>query len=338
MRRYLEKILYRYYYYSLSICNSIHHRIQNKTLKLLLVLLLLPVIVFNRVLGAVLEMLLYFKIKHKKEKDNNTDFDIYIAVVAIAKNEGKYIKEWLTYHKLIGVQKVLLYDNESTDNLEDIVKPYVDIGFVEYIKYPGIGMQMSAYNDAITRYKNSIKYMAIIDCDEFLVPVGENEELLPILEKLFKTYSAAGGIGISWCVYGSSGKEKKEEGLVTERFTHRGRQGEFPSVMYKTIINPRLVKEYVSPHFPVYKRGAYAVAPDGRRLYGMYNYDVCFDEIVCNHYFCKSKEEFIEKISRGLADKPGVFRDMSEFELYDKNDIEDKRILKYTDAIKNNLL
>ena len=126
--------------------------------------------------------------------------------------------------------------------------------------------------------------------------------------------------------------------MVTERFTHRGNRGEFPSVMYKSVINPRLVKKYVSPHFPVYKRGAYAVAPDGRRLYGMYNYDVCFEEIVCNHYFCKSKEEFIEKISRGLADKPGVFRDMSEFELYDKNDIEDKRMLKYTAAIKDNLL
>lgn len=180
--------------------------------------------------------------------------------------------------------------------------------------------------------------MAIIDCDEFIVPKGENENLPLAVNKLFNKYPCAGGIGVSWCVYGSSGKLKKESGLVTERFIKRGKQGEFPSVLYKTIINPRFVKDYVSPHFPIYRRGAYTVAPDGRRLYVMYNYDVCFDELVCNHYFCKSKEEFIEKVSRGLADKPGVFRDMQIFDLYDKNDIEDKTMLKYTERIKQNML
>ncbi|MBR6903153.1 MAG: glycosyltransferase family 2 protein [Clostridia bacterium] len=335
MRIKIEKILYKYYYYSFHLCNGIYYRINNKKIKMLVFLMLLPTIVLKRIFGGVADMVCSIKVKRLKKAERNTNFDCDLSIVAIAKNEGSYVKEWLAYHKLIGVKKVFLYDNNSTDNLEEIVKPYIDIGFVEYHSFPGEGMQLKAYNDAINRYNKSVRYMAIIDCDEFLVPI--NGELLPATIKLFEKYPCAGGIGASWCVYGSSGKEKAEDGLVVERFTKRGIKGDFPSVHYKTIINPRLVKEYVNPHFPIYKHGAYTVSPDGRRLYAMYNYDVCFDGIVCNHYFCKSKEEFIKKVSRGLADKPGVFRDMSIFDLYDKNDIEDRTMLKYIDGIKQNI-
>ena len=338
MRIILEKIVSKYYYYSLAICNTVHRKILNKRIKLFIFVLLSPIIIIKRFFGAVSDMILIIRTNHVKKAEKRRCFKYDLAIVAIAKNESQYIDEWLAYHKLVGVNKVFLYDNNSTDNLENTIKPYIVSGFVEYCKYPGEGMQMKAYNDAIDKYKDIVKYMAIIDCDEFLVSKNEEENLLPIITKLFEKYSGAGGIGVSWCVYGSAGKDKKEFGLVTERFIRRGNQSEFPNVLYKTIINPRLVKSYVSPHFPIYKRGAHTVSPDGRRLYVLYNYDVCFDEIVCNHYFCKSKEEFVQKISRGLADKPGVFRDMSVFDLYDKNDIEDKTMLKYTERIKQNML
>lgn len=338
MRIVLEKILYKYYYYSFSLCNRIYYRIRNRKIKILVFLFLLPVVVFNRIFGAIADFVFSFRVKHLKKHENNCNFHCDLAIAAIAKNEGSYIKEWLAYHKLVGVQKVFLYDNNSTDNLKEIIKPYIESGFVEYEFFPGEGMQMKAYNDAISRYGKLVRYMAIIDCDEFLMPKTGEDSLLPIFNRLFNKYACAGGIGASWCVYGSSGKEKAEKGFVVERFLKRGIIGDFPSVHYKTIINPRLVKKYVNPHFPIYRRGAYTVSPDGRRLYAMYNYDVCFDEIVCNHYFCKSREEFIKKVSRGLADKPGVFRDMSVFDLYDKNDIEDKSMLKYIDGIKQNIL
>ena len=331
----MEKIVYKYYYYSFYLCNRVYHRIKNRKIKWLSLFLLLPVIVFKRFFGATCDIICSIKVKRFKAHERNKDFDYNLAIVAIVKNEGAYIKEWLAYHKLIGVEKVFLYDNNSTDNLDIIVKPYIEEGFVKYERFPGEGMQLKAYNDAINHYGKSVRYMAIIDCDEFLVP--KSGELLPVINKLFQKYPCAGGIGASWCVYGSSGKEKAEDGFVVERFTKRGIKGDFPSVHYKTIINPRLVKEYVNPHFPIYKHGAYTVSPDGRRLYAMYNYDVCFDEIVCNHYFCKSKEEFIKKVSRGLADKPGVFRDMSIFDIYDKNDVEDTTMLKYIDGIKQNI-
>lgn len=44
-----------------------------------------------------------------KEQEKFTD---KFAIVAIAKNEGKYIKEWIDYHSLIGVTKFYIYDND----------------------------------------------------------------------------------------------------------------------------------------------------------------------------------------------------------------------------------
>ena len=93
-----------------------------------------------------------------------------LAVVAIMKNEGHYLKEWLDYHLLAGVEHFYLYDNESPDNQAEVVKPYVEAGLVDYFPLPGKAMQMVAYNDAVNRFKFQCRYMAFIDGDEFVYP------------------------------------------------------------------------------------------------------------------------------------------------------------------------
>ena len=51
-----------------------------------------------------------------------------------------------------------------------------------------------------------------------------------------------------------------------------------------------------------------------------------------NHYYCKSREEYLEKCSRGLADQTRVRDDI--FSLLDKNDVIDESTLKYCGCIK----
>ena len=41
-------------------------------------------------------------------------FRYKIAVVAIMKNEGDYIKEWLDFHLKVGVEHFFIYNNDST--------------------------------------------------------------------------------------------------------------------------------------------------------------------------------------------------------------------------------
>jgi hypothetical protein len=48
-------------------------------------------------------------------------YPFYLAMCAIAKNEGRYLQEWIEYHKLLGVEMFYIYDNESTDNTQSCI-------------------------------------------------------------------------------------------------------------------------------------------------------------------------------------------------------------------------
>ena len=93
-----------------------------------------------------------------------------LAVAAILKCEGPYLKEWLDYHLVAGVDHFYLYDNDSPDNQREVAEPYIKAGLVDYIPLPGKGMQYIAYSDAVNKFKYQCRYMAFIDGDEFIFP------------------------------------------------------------------------------------------------------------------------------------------------------------------------
>ena len=68
-----------------------------------------------------------------------------MAVVAIMKNEGDYIKEWLDFHLKVGVEHFFIYNNDSTDDMLEILRPYEDMGVVTVVNFPGRKMQIPAY-------------------------------------------------------------------------------------------------------------------------------------------------------------------------------------------------
>lgn len=79
-----------------------------------------------------------------------------LAIVAIIKNEGDYIEEWIRYHKLVGCEHFYIYNNDSTDNTVEILSPYVKQGLVTLIPCPGRGKQIPAYEDALRRWGGDV--------------------------------------------------------------------------------------------------------------------------------------------------------------------------------------
>ena len=43
------------------------------------------------------------------------DAELRVAICAIAKNEGPYLREWVAYHHLLGFDPIIVYDHESDD-------------------------------------------------------------------------------------------------------------------------------------------------------------------------------------------------------------------------------
>lgn len=271
------------------------------------------------------------------KSDRNKKFQHQIAIVVISKNEGPYINEWIEYHKLVGVTKIYFYDNESKDNTVKILSPYIASGIVEYTQIKGKSKQLDAYNDAIVRYKDICRYMAFIDMDEYIVPTVSLKPIYEVVDELIQQAGkGAAGIGINWAIFGSSHLEKTPSGLIMDNFINRGKKNHWINFHIKTICNPRLVANYVSPHYPLYKIGGYSISEaTSKRLYGWFCWSVEYKNIRINHYFTKSKEQFIQKRNRGLADRIGIY-DIEKFNMYDQNDIRDESMDVYSNLIKEN--
>lgn len=305
----------------------------------LLLLLLSPYIIMKAGLYAIYEGVWgKYAIARKNTKESASTYRHEIAMVSISKNEAPYIKEWIEFHKLVGFSKFYFYDNESEDNTVDILKPYIDSGLVEYTLIKGKGRQLDAYNDAIAKHKNECRWMAFLDMDEYLMPTKPFEKVYNVVSELIrKAGKGAAGIGVNWCIYGSAHLEKKPKGLIMENFIYRGKSGtetHWGNYHIKTICNPRLVKNYISPHYPIYKLGGYNINDsDGKRLWGWFCHDVKWQNLRINHYYCKSREQYIQKISRGLGDRVGEY-DMKQFNDYDLNDVKDESMLVYADKVR----
>ena len=78
-----------------------------------------------------------------------------LAFVAIAKGEAPYIREWIIFHRMVGVDKFYIYDNGSDDCLYEEIKDFIDEGLVEYTYYPGLCKQNKAYTDALNIKMNA---------------------------------------------------------------------------------------------------------------------------------------------------------------------------------------
>lgn len=103
----------------------------------------------------------------------------------------------------------------------------------------------------------------------------------------------------------------------------------------KSIVDPRKTIGFLSdPHAPIYLPGYHAINEKEEEVVGPILPVISTDIIRINHYFTKSKEEFLQKRSRGRATKSGQ-RNMQDFIDHDRNDVFDDSMRKYNN--NNNL-
>lgn len=235
--------------------------------------------------------------KHKKKEKK-----YHVSATAIFCNEASFLREWIEYHQLIGIEHFYLYNNLSTDNFQEVLSPYVEKGVVEIIEWPKPAanwsewdaIQVAAYRDAIKRSKHKTRWLAILDIDEFAVPVADNN-----LKTLLKKYEnlGIGGICSMWSFFGTSHVEKipQDKLMIESLILHTGpaANGDISSVWnqgaYKSIVRPSLVSGISSPHYCTYVEGF---------RHEMLPYDI----LHINHYWTRDNSFFTEvKIPRRKA-------------------------------------
>ncbi len=252
-----------------------------------------------------------------------------LAIVLIIKDEAQYILEWINFHIKQGVSHFFIYDNESRDNLFEVLQPFIANGLVTYNKIPGKIRQTDAYNHAVYNYKKKFKYFAMIDTDEFLFTPDSSESgaLYKFIDNFMMNHKNAGGIGVNWLVFGSNGHKTKPAGGVLENYTRCAVKEFGPNHLIKTICDPLKVLCSIT-HFALYYHGFYNLDENGEIITGPISESVNFDKIRINHYFTKSRQEFLQKRARGMADNNGI-RNIQDFDNHDRNEIINTDILSH---------
>jgi len=180
----------------------------------------------------------------------SSSFEPYLyklAVCAMFKNEAPWLKEWIAYHHdVLGFEHFYLYNNDSTDNYEEVLKPFIEKGIVELIDWnsqdeahhvlgrarenpdcPWHECQLGAYNDCLkNRAFGVAKWVAVIDIDEFIVPTNGASSFYANLKRAEKRRK--GSIKFSWRMFGTSHIwELKPGELLTEKLILRGEDVNF---------------------------------------------------------------------------------------------------------------
>lgn len=242
----------------------------------------------------------------------------YLSVVVIAKDEGPYFKEWIDWHISKGVEKFYVYDNGSQDETREVLEPYISKGIVDYTYFPGYRMQLAAYDDWFKKHRYDTRWLAVIDMDEFIVPVKDST--IPEYLRNLEEYPV---VEVNWLCYGSSGLKEKGAGDVMERFKRHSKPDHPLNHHVKSILDPRRVYGMTGSHEAARIKGKAADSLGNKVRIPWRNRPACHDLIKINHYAVKSYREFVEKQQRGRASGPSRTVEDEYFNHFDLNDIED---------------
>jgi hypothetical protein len=228
-----------------------------------------------------------------------------VSLVCIAKNEDNYIKEWIDYHLKIGFDDIHIYMNDWRIELEkENVYTY---------ELDGSGAQLKAYNNFINSKSEQNQWVAFFDVDEFLVLKKHLN-----VKDFLRDYSDLPAIGINWVFFGDNGLSSVQDGeySLINRFTKRGTKVDRH---IKTIL--KINDGVIMPH--VHHPNIRLYDTNRRQFSGPFN-NFGDDNIAqLNHYFCKTYEEYVEKVSRGRADIKNGKRNLNEFHPCNLNEVED---------------
>lgn len=254
------------------------------------------------------------------------------CIGAIFQDEAPYMKEWIDHHRSVGADHFWLYNNDSSDNYKEVLQPYIDEGVVELIEWPSphrdendwnnycFNVQPAAYTDALYRARGKANWLALIDLDEFIVPVKE-KSVPKILETHFPRHSRIGGVCVNWQCYGTSNVYKAPAGKMLDSLTHKARTDHPDNLYYKSIVRPQRTTNCTNPHLCNYLSPFFHVTT-AREQVGLLSTSVRTDLLRINHYWTRDEwflhEVKIPRYTKWGNDAGGVLNRAAQYnEVYD---------------------
>ena len=215
-----------------------------------------------------------------------------VAVCAIVRNENRYLREWIEWHKGLGVEKFFIYDNGhgNDENPRDVIGDDSQVVIIDWRDRDG-NTQCEAYDECYREHGNEFDWMGFIDIDEFVQSEMPLPDVLSTLQ--------ADVVAFSWRMMTDNGLVHYDDRPVQERFTQPAEDLEPESQFVKSFVRGGIEglsfdRDPHMPHHPALE----VVNPDGGKApqcsVGTGSREVAW----IDHHFTKTAEEFAQKVSR----------------------------------------
>lgn len=250
-----------------------------------------------------------------------------VAIVAIAKWENNYIREFVSHYKKLGADKVIIGDNNEVngERFDEVLKDFISEEFVVIKDYRGkIKQQSTFYTNVYREYSDKFDWIGFFDCDEFL-HLTQHKNIQDFLTD--SRYDKFKVIRINWKCYGDNGLIRVENNdySLQKRFTvpvdkNVRAGGVFANKNSKTFIRGNLGDITINVH------GNYSIKEccndKGELIENKWCTDgLSWDVAYIKHYNTKTIEEWLKKMKRGYPDKNYNNKNMlsiDRFFLYNK--------------------
>ena len=259
----------------------------------------------------------------------------FLAMKAVIRNCESRVREWLAFHRLMGVERFFIALHDCEDRTEEAILtlPFAEDIILHHIRKGTPRPQLGAYQRLIQYYGETTQWLLCVDDDEFMVPT-EKETIPDIL----KRYSAYGALALCWKWFGSSNHVTRPTGLVMESYIRRAEDNWVFHRGIKSIFRPRFFKQVRSPH--IFECAIPTVTEHYHVVYPNFHWQCChrpsWDVMACHHYKVRSMEDWVSRVKRGdctIINPTPV--DVHRFRYEDRNDVKDTNILRWADQVKN---
>ena len=100
--------------------------------------------------------------------------NLSLCIVTMVKDEAQQIETWIRYHLKQGVDAIVIYDNNSTDNIISIIKKYKQVIVIDW---PWLKSQEDSVVHGVLYTRGACKWSLFIDVDEYVFPAAQDQNL-----------------------------------------------------------------------------------------------------------------------------------------------------------------
>ena len=236
----------------------------------------------------------------QEEKNiNNTK----VCLCTPAKNENRYIREFVEHYEKYGVDKIFLYDNNDIEGekFDEILRDYIEKGFVEVRDWRGKAKAlMQMMNDCYQTNYQIYDWLIFYELDEY-IHLSNYTNIKPFLN--LPRFKHCEVIYLNLICHTDNNLIYYDNRSLAERFPRTvpkykkgGYRLEIKSILRGHIPNIEITNNHL---LSTDLHNCNGYGNKNRYYYKTYSNQNDYKNYYIDHYYSKSTEEFIEKLNKG---------------------------------------